>query len=468
MIASSFLDTAIGIVFVFLLLSIIATTINEIIMSFLNMRGRTLLKGIATLFNEDKSKDLTKGLVNEIYNHGLIFGLFRGDFDPKKGKGDLPSYIPSASFASAFLGILTGATERARANTAAANAVIADASATQVAKDAAQKTIQDAKPLFDAQAAYEAAKKAASDALENAKAASDDANTRLSDPNVAQAVKDSARQSAVAAKATADMAAIQAGAAQFKLLENAARDICGQYGTAGKVLKPLLSLLDSAQGDIDKLKAGIEAWFNSGMDRVSGYYKYNTQRVLLGIGIVLAISLNADTINIIKQISRSDTLRQSLVAAAQKAPRPSENASAQTQNASPSANQAGGGNGQEQDAGPNVTNQFNKVADDISAVKNLGLPVGWGNCAFPTGWWPFVDAKAIPQTRRDCAVEQGAVPPSLEDRAWEGWFALGGWLLTAIGVSLGAPFWFDLLNKFMVVRSTIKPEEKSQQEASKD
>jgi len=44
---------------------------------------------------------------------------------------------------------------------------------------------------------------------------------------------------------------------------------------------------------------------------------------------------------------------------------------------------------------------------------------------------------------------------------------LGGWILTAIAVSLGAPLWFDLLNKFMVVRSTVKPREKSSEEASK-
>jgi hypothetical protein len=33
---------------------------------------------------------------------------------------------------------------------------------------------------------------------------------------------------------------------------------------------------------------------------------------------------------------------------------------------------------------------------------------------------------------------------------------------------LGAPFWFDVLNKFMIVRSTIKPKEKSPDEASVD
>ena len=43
-----------------------------------------------------------------------------------------------------------------------------------------------------------------------------------------------------------------------------------------------------------------------------------------------------------------------------------------------------------------------------------------------------------------------------------------GWLLTAFAVSFGAPFWFDLLNRFMVVRSTVKPKEKSPEEGSKD
>ena len=33
---------------------------------------------------------------------------------------------------------------------------------------------------------------------------------------------------------------------------------------------------------------------------------------------------------------------------------------------------------------------------------------------------------------------------------------------------LGAPFWFDVLNKFMVIRATVKPREKSPDEASED
>jgi hypothetical protein len=52
---------------------------------------------------------------------------------------------------------------------------------------------------------------------------------------------------------------------------------------------------------------------------------------------------------------------------------------------------------------------------------------------------------------------------------FSGWLAkTAGILFTAFALTLGAPFWFDLLNRFMVVRSTVKPEEKSQVEPSKD
>ena len=45
---------------------------------------------------------------------------------------------------------------------------------------------------------------------------------------------------------------------------------------------------------------------------------------------------------------------------------------------------------------------------------------------------------------------------------------LVGWLLTAFAATLGAPFWFDILNKVMVIRATVKPREKSGEEGSED
>jgi hypothetical protein len=84
-------------------------------------------------------------------------------------------------------------------------------------------------------------------------------------------------------------------------------------------------------------------------------------------------------------------------------------------------------------------------------IESLGLPIGWDDKTDPkryfTGWsW---------------AGDLGGWWDQLQ------WHWLG-WLLTAFAISLGAPFWFDLLNKFIVIRSAVKPHEKSPEEESKD
>jgi len=35
-----------------------------------------------------------------------------------------------------------------------------------------------------------------------------------------------------------------------------------------------------------------------------------------------------------------------------------------------------------------------------------------------------------------------------------GWLVFAGWMITALALSLGAPFWFDLLNKVVQIRTT--------------
>ena len=75
--------------------------------------------------------------------------------------------------------------------------------------------------------------------------------------------------------------------------------------------------------------------------------------------------------------------------------------------------------------------------EEVAKLGLLGLPIGWNLQDLPgsaTGWMTRVV----------------------------------GWILTAFAISLGAPFWFDVLNKIMVVRSTVKPKEKSPDEPAVD
>jgi hypothetical protein len=73
----------------------------------------------------------------------------------------------------------------------------------------------------------------------------------------------------------------------------------------------------------------------------------------------------------------------------------------------------------------------------VDRLRHLGLPLGWDKNA--------------------------------NTNDWNGWvMKILGILMTGLAASLGGAFWFDLLNKFVVVRSTVKPTEKSQPEQSKN
>lgn len=352
MFGSSFIDTAIGISFVFLLLSLIASTINEMILSSMNMRAKDLLRGLQTLLDDD---DAT-GLVKRIYNHGQVYGLFKGEFDPKSK--ELPSYIPATNFAGALLD------------------TVRDFATAGAARPGGADTVQQA-----GEGAHQ--------------------GEPAADPQSPAAIVKS----------------IWAGAQKL-----------AQNETTAKVGKPLLSMIDTTENDIAKLSKGVERWYNSAMDRVSGWYKHRTQRILFGIGLVLAISLNADTLRIVHQVSRDSTLRQSIVAAAQSAKKPDSKAD------------------------ESVQDQIKDVKEQVSEFQDIGMPLGWSGALLP--------GRSICTSRPgDCTAPQ---------QAWAWVRIAGGWLLTAIAVSLGAPFWFDLLNKFMVVRSTVKPREKSHEEGGKD
>ena len=74
MLNSTVLDVAVGMVFIFLLLSLIASVVQEILASFMQMRAANLLKGLRSLFSGDTLWG--RDIVDSIYNHGLVRGLF--------------------------------------------------------------------------------------------------------------------------------------------------------------------------------------------------------------------------------------------------------------------------------------------------------------------------------------------------------------------------------------------------------
>jgi hypothetical protein len=318
MFGSDILDVAIGLVLVFLLLSLIATAIREAIESACKTRAVYLERGICELLHGDEA-----GLVREIYDHPLVAGLYRGTYAPaargRRMGGNLPSYIPTRNFALALLDVAV--------------------------RGPATKRVEGAHlaPLSFA--------------------AAREAIARIDNP---------------------------------------------------RIQRPLLLAADAAGNDLARLQRNVEAWFDSGMDRVSGWYKRRTQTILFVIGAAITLSANVDTVAIARFLYENRGAREALVAQAQAVAKDSTVLRADAR-----ATRA--------------------------ALDSLQLPIGWG---VASARWTSGSASR---------------------GGWDRWVApVLGWIITTLAITLGAPFWFDVLNKIMVIRSTVKPHEKSPEESSED
>jgi hypothetical protein len=158
----------------------------------------------------------------------------------------------------------------------------------------------------------------------------------------------------------------------------------------------LLSLANGAAKTRDELRAEIEHWFDSAMSRVSGWYKRKTQIIICVLSLVVAVGLNVNTVSIADRLINDDALRTALVKDATNTPvKPGES--------------------------------FTQVANK---VQGLGLPIGWDKKPGDPAWVSF-------------SKHPGR--------------AIGGWLLTFLALSLGAPFWFDALGKIAGLRATGPP-----------
>lgn len=212
----------------------------------------------------------------------------------------------------------------------------------------------------------------------------------------------------------------------------------------GKLREALVTAANEAEGDWDIFKAGVERWYDTAMDRLSGQYKRYAQLVTFLIGLVLAVCFNVNSVTMATRLYQDRDLRETMVRQAQTYV--DEDAKA-AGSESPAADGAPAApdpllEAKQQQAA------FEKARNDLLA----NAPVGW--------------APDLARARADFAAARPAAQPGWWD--WTVWFllqvpaSLPGWLITALAGMLGAPFWFDLLNKLVNVRNTgPKPESRT-------
>ena len=471
------LDIIIGLTFIYLLLSLVATAINEYIASILNQRGKELAKGIARLLDDIDGNDAVERalegvsasarktggkLVTEFYSHRLIRPLATST---KGGKLHLPSYIPARSFALALLDILEYHKP--------------DAERTTVKPDQQDGTAHDGQTITP--------------------------------PTVKP-----------------DRKAELAGIIEL-LKRESPLDVSEHLGGLEKLLMNpgldpairthLMGAVASTQTRLQKLHDSTEVWFNNSMDRVSGAYKRYTQRVLLIIGVVLAVFLNADTVHMWKTLAENDALRTAMAeravrllpaldtvvngdTAKKSVTPPSDLQGTQRDTgggtgattetvAEDSGNRAGTPTGAPRPDQPPTQPDTAKAPqpippDSAAKLKYLVARAMLDSMELKLGWtredWAYLGFKPKPasadstaKTTPEAKDAKGASRPQAGastpiqpggkndgDKAGNVSFLtyVGRWLVKILGllmtgfaISLGAPFWFDMLNKVISIRA---------------
>ncbi len=157
----------------------------------------------------------------------------------------------------------------------------------------------------------------------------------------------------------------------------------------------LATLAGEANADLTRFVSSVENWFDDQMDRVSGWYKRYTQVILLVVGAAIAALFNVDTLRIAQDLT----------------------------------------------AAPLAIDQ-SKITSDTAAADQYVSNQVFSQMHFG---WPDAYACSSTQSAAECAAA---------DTASKITFKILGLLLTAIALSLGAPFWFDTLSRFVNVRGS--------------
>lgn len=203
------------------------------------------------------------------------------------------------------------------------------------------------------------------------------------------------------------------------LPDKADRTVASLQATLAKLENPQLEqflggLLARAKGDMDQFRAGLAAWFDSAMDRVSGSYKRKVQAWNFCLALGLAGMMNVDALTIARQLWVQPGLSNSIAEQLRQAFPP------------PVAKPAEDGASGAAAASPAKASAEQVPYDSLYDLWSKSLPFGWANFRMPG------------------ESEKPKVILLL----------LCGWIISASATLFGAPFWFDTLQRVARIRSS--------------
>lgn len=205
----------------------------------------------------------------------------------------------------------------------------------------------------------------------------------------------------------------------------------------------LLTMLDNSNNDLELFKEKLENWFDETMHRASGWYKKQSQLITLLIGLSLAFIFNVNTIEIAHKLATDKNAAQKMTAL-----------SVQYVDSHKDST------GHLSEYHDSIANLYFKKTDSIvrADIENANAVIGLG--------WHFPETKkwieckptwkkhttCNPRCKKEIVIKlkwKQKVAFIMEGLSFR---KLLGYFLTAIAISFGAPFWFDLLSKVVSIR----------------
>jgi hypothetical protein len=507
------LDIFIGLIFVFLLYSLLATILMEFIAHFMGLRPRMLLKSLRRMLEDnppeifgrkkgwtilDVFSDTWQSILRYFYPFKDMSLLRRFYQNPtvkylgESKSSSKPSYMTAANFSQTMIRLL-------RDN----NGLIGQESQMNAIRQFlfvdAEEYLKQYKSML-----------AVSDIIPHLQ----EVEKLLADPTITlneirekipllrtipvSRKKKSLREDLI--KKLSESAKTSANVEAF------IQDFNGRYDTALKVfqnriakdtLKHLQRLFYEAQNDIDRFNQKLEIWFDETMHRASGWYKRQTQWILLVVGFVIAVWGNVDTIHIYKTLANEKNARDQMVNLAIHESGKYDTIIRQLTDSvtvdSTSQDSVVYRTRTVAMSDTSLQQAKKMVMEDIKNTENI-LGLGWcstDSCKKCEAFERYVDSvkkesgkyvdslkekinstkkQNIDSTKKAKSVDSlnGVIKiidsnitvlekqceecyDKFENKAT--WWSFIGWLLTALAISLGSPFWFDMLNKVMKLRS---------------
>jgi hypothetical protein len=440
---SLFLGVAIGMIFVWTILSLATMNIQEWVSARLKWRSRMLEKTLGKMLTDS-------ALLDQFYNHPLIRGLFTG-----KENKDKPSYIPATQFSQAVLDILatTGTEASILQQQLYWLYCIAERLGRKKQATATQK-ITVLLGMTRKALVSEAGEDDVAHIIDSIKAellTLQDEIPELKEPvgNLMETVLERKQEVNNALIKLAHPAALSTNDATNKIRAG----VIALSIIHPQLKQTLYAILNTAsqsiwqkQNELELIRLNIEEWFNNTMTRLTGWYKRRILVTTFLISLLVASLANIDAIHLVERFWSEPELRTLIL------------------------DQVGNLLAQP-DTSDTETDNLAMLQDQSDV---FGLPIGWiGGLPQvyenPTSSFLELDVNSCTPfpTREDQLfgfwIKQRCYPiinaPLFSDVA--GWISkLLGILITAAAASQGAPFWFDLLKKVINVRLTgLNPSE---------